>query len=128
MRLISIILVLIIGAATTASAQVTDVIRGRVTGPDSMPLQGVNVRATSYIGGVAKTTTTDKNGRFTIVFINGEGDYWLDYVKLGFAPRRFEVKKIGDEDEEIKVFSKEEALKLPDLFPNHAAIVARILK
>ena len=97
-RLLSIISILIFAAVKSASAQVTDVIRGRVTGPDSMPLQGVNVRATSYAGGVAKTTTTDKNGRFTIVFINGEGDYWIDYVKLGFAPRRFEVKKIGDEE------------------------------
>jgi hypothetical protein len=97
-RLLSILLILIFTAAEPASAQVTDVIRGRVTGPDSMPLQGVNVRATSYVGGITKTTTTDKNGRFTIIFINGEGDYWLDYMKLGFAPRRFEIKKIGDEE------------------------------
>src|SRR5688572_23325083 len=88
---------LVCGAARVY-AQQTDVIRGRVTGPDSLPIEGVSVRATSYQGNVQKTATTDKGGRYTIVFINGEGDYWLDFVKIGYAPRRFEVKKIGDEE------------------------------
>src|SRR4051812_10139383 len=95
--IILLFLTLIAAVPTSVSAQVTDVIRGRVTGPDSLPLQGVNVRATSYAGGVARNAMTDKNGRFTIIFLNGEGDYWLDFIKLGFAPRRFEIKKIGDE-------------------------------
>ena len=43
-------------------------------------------------------TTTDKAGRFTIVFINGEGDYWLDFAKIGYAPKRFEIKRLGDEE------------------------------
>ncbi len=81
-----------------ASAQQTDVIRGTVTGPDSLPVSGVEVRATSYAGGVTKTAQTDKSGRYMIAFINGEGDYWLDFRKLGYAPRRFEVKRIGDEE------------------------------
>jgi hypothetical protein len=63
-----------------------------------MPIQGVNVKATSYAGSVAKTAITDKSGRFTIIFINGEGDYWLDFTKIGFSPRRFEIKKVGDEE------------------------------
>ena len=84
--------------ATTATAQTTDVLRGRVTGPDTTSLKDVTVRATSYAGGVTKTATTDKAGRFTIVFLNGEGDYWLDFTKIGFAPKRFEVKRVGDEE------------------------------
>ena len=39
-----------------------------------------------------------RRGRFTIVFINGEGDYWLDFTKVGYAPKRFEIKRIGDEE------------------------------
>src|SRR5438128_6793162 len=78
--------------------QQTDVIRGRVTGPDSSALDGVSVKATSYHGNVSKTATTDRAGRFTIVFINGEGDYWVDLTKLGYAPKRFETKRIGDEE------------------------------
>lgn len=85
-------------AARAVRAQTTDVLRGRVIGPDSLPVQGVDVRATSYSGGVVKTTKTDKGGRYTLVFINGEGDYWLDFRKLGLAPKRFELKKIGDEE------------------------------
>lgn len=84
--------------AAPLGAQQTDVIRGRVIGPDSAPIQGANVRATSYAGGVMKTATTDKRGSYTIVFINGEGDYWLDFTKIGFAPKRYEIKRIGDEE------------------------------
>src|SRR3954470_9793399 len=76
----------------------TDVIRGRVMDPDRRPIEGVAVRAISYQGQITKTAATDKNGRYTIIFINGEGDYWLDFRKLGFAPRRFELKKLGDEE------------------------------
>jgi hypothetical protein len=81
-----------------ADAQTTDVIRGRVTGPDNTPLEGVRVRATSYYGAVTRPGTTDKNGVFTIHFINGEGDYWVEFAKIGFAPQRREVKRIGDEE------------------------------
>jgi len=86
-------------SAVTASAQVsTDVIRGRVTDMDAHAVEGVDVRATSYRGQVTKRATTDKGGRFTIIFVNGEGDYWLDFRKLGFALKRFEVRKVGDEE------------------------------
>jgi hypothetical protein len=94
-----------------AGAQVTDVIRGRVTSgagataargggaaADTTGLQGVHVKATSYAGGVTKTATTDKTGRFTIMFINGEGDYWIEFTRIGFAPQRREIKRIGEEE------------------------------
>ncbi|MGH7618952.1 MAG: carboxypeptidase-like regulatory domain-containing protein, partial [Gemmatimonadaceae bacterium] len=86
-------------APRVARAQVsTDIIRGRVTDADQHAVQGAEVKATSYVGQVSKTATTDKSGRFTIIFINGEGDYWIDVRKLGLQPRRFEVKKVGDEE------------------------------
>jgi hypothetical protein len=97
--------VLVIAAVTLAPARAvwaqgsTDVIRGRVTDADSSrAIQGVEVKATSYRGGVSKTATTDRTGRFTIIFIDGEGDYWVYLRKLGFAPKRFEIKKVGDEE------------------------------
>jgi hypothetical protein len=96
--LIGIVVLAMTCLASGASAQQTDIIRGRVTGPDSLPAPGVEVRATSYLGNVSRTATTDRTGLFTIYFLNGEGDYWLDFRKLGLAPRRFEVKKIGDEE------------------------------
>lgn len=84
--------------AHPAFAQQTDIIRGRVTGPDTMPVKGVTVTATSYQGNVSKKAATDKNGRFTIIFVNGEGDYWLEFRAIGFTPKRFEIKRVGEEE------------------------------
>jgi hypothetical protein len=91
-------ILLAIGAHASFAQVSTDIIRGRVTDPDAHPVQGVEVKATSYQGRITKTATTDKGGRFTIIYINGEGDYWLDFRKLGFATKRFEIKKLGDEE------------------------------
>ncbi len=84
-------------AAPLLGQQPTDIIRGRVTGPDSLPIAGARITATSYQGNVAKSAESDKAGRFQLIFVNGEGDYWIDVAKLGFARRRFEIKKVGDE-------------------------------
>ncbi len=75
-----------------------DVIRGRVTGPDSLPIENVVVTATMISGNVNRTSRTDKNGRFTITFPGGDGDYWVSFGALGYAARRFQVKRIADED------------------------------
>jgi hypothetical protein len=83
--------------ASAASAQ-ADIIRGRVTGPDSLPIESVVVTATSISGGVNRTARTDKSGRFTITFPGGDGDYMMSFAALGYAARRFEVKRVADED------------------------------
>jgi hypothetical protein len=91
---------LAVSAATpAASQQSTDIIRGRVTGPppDTLPIAGARITATSYQGNVSKTAQTDKNGRFQVIFVNGEGDYWIEVAKIGFNRRRFEIRKVGDE-------------------------------
>ncbi len=88
------------GLALVAPAQAqqqTDIIRGRVTGPDTLPIQGARIEATSYQGNITKSATTDRSGRFQIIFVNGEGDYWLEVSKIGYNRRRFEIKKVGDE-------------------------------
>ncbi len=84
-------------SSSALAQQPTDIIRGRVTGPDSLPIVGARVTATSYIGNISKAADTDRGGRFQVIFINGEGDYWIEVVKLGFVRRRFEIKKVGDE-------------------------------
>jgi hypothetical protein len=80
------------------SAQSADIIRGRATDAQGQGIPEVNVRATSYAGRVMKTAKTDKNGRYTIIFVNGEGDYWMEFAKLGYALKRFEIRKVGDEE------------------------------
>ena len=79
-------------------AQQTDVIRGRVAGPDSAALEGVNVTVTSISGNVSRTARTDSKGRFTVTFPGGDGDYMITFASLGFAAKRFEVKRSADED------------------------------
>ncbi|HSA55930.1 MAG TPA: carboxypeptidase regulatory-like domain-containing protein [Gemmatimonadaceae bacterium] len=81
-----------------AEAQQADVIRGRITTRDDQAIQGASVRATSIPGNVTRTATTDRTGRFTITFPAGEGDYWITVSAVGFAPRRFELKRVADED------------------------------
>ena len=81
-----------------AAAQQTDVIRGRVTGPDNRPIEGVQVTATSLSGGVNRNARTNADGRFTITFPGGDGDYIVTMNRIGFAPRRFQVKRTADQD------------------------------
>ena len=82
----------------TAGAQGVDVIRGQVTGPDDVPIENANVTATSVSGNVNRYARTDRNGRFTITFPGGEGDYFMSYTAIGFTPRRFEIKRTADQE------------------------------
>ncbi len=87
-----------LGAARPARAQGADVIRGQVVGPDSTPVANVEVSATSISGNVTRSARTGKDGRFTITFPNGDGDYLVSYNAPGFALKRFEVKRTADQD------------------------------
>ena len=92
-------LVLVVVATTqTVAAQSVDIIRGRVIGPDSQPIVGVLVTATTLTGNVSRIQRTDKNGRYTISFPGAEGDYWVSFTSVGLAQRRYELKRLADED------------------------------
>ena len=75
-----------------------DIIRGRVIGPDDQPIVGVIVTATSVSGNVSRRARTGRDGRFTIAFPGGDGDYFVSYQAIGFGPRRFQVKRTADQD------------------------------
>ena len=96
-RILLPLLGLVFGGAAL-HAQQADVVRGRVIGPDSLPIEGANVTVTSVTGNVNRRARTDKNGRFTVTFPNGDGDYFVAFAALGFATKRFEVKRVGDEE------------------------------
>jgi hypothetical protein len=87
-----------LAAGAPLAAQGVDVIRGQVTGPENQPLENANVTATSVTGGVNRSARTDGNGRFTITFPGGEGDYFMSYTAIGYTPRRFEVKRTADQE------------------------------
>jgi hypothetical protein len=84
--------------AAVVSAQDVDVIRGTVTAADGTPIDDVKVTATSISGNVNRTARTDRNGRFTITFPGGEGDYMVDFSAIGYGPRRFQVKRTADQE------------------------------
>jgi len=86
------------GAVPAVAAAQVDVIRGRVTGPDSAAIENATVTATTLSGNVSRSTRTDRNGRYTITFPGAEGDYMVTFNALGFTPRRFEVKRVADEE------------------------------
>jgi hypothetical protein len=87
-----------LSAPRESTAQQADVIRGRVTGPDSTAIENVTVTVTSISGNVSRTARTDRNGRFTVTFPGGDGDYMVSFAAMGFAAKRFEVKRTADEE------------------------------
>ena len=100
-RILLIVVALVVAtlaSASRATAQGVDVIRGVIAGPDNAPIENANVTATSVQGGVNRTARTDRNGRFTITFPGAEGDYFVNVTALGYAPKRFEVKRTADQD------------------------------
>ena len=81
-----------------AAQQTADLIRGRVTSEDGQPIAGVQVTAVSYFGGITKTARTNRDGRYSITYPNGEGDYWLAFAAIGYQGQRIEVKRLADEE------------------------------
>lgn len=99
-RLLGFLALTIAGVAAmprTALAQ-TDVIRGKVTNTEGLPLPGVRVTATSIPGNVTREARTNNQGAFQIAFAGGPGDYIMGYALIGYAFRQFEVKRLADED------------------------------
>lgn len=101
MRRISLLVAVIIGAALShpadAAAQ-TDVIRGQITGPDKAPVPSATITVTSISSNVTRAARTDKNGRFSVAFPGNDGDYFVSVAAMGFAAKRFEVKRNADEE------------------------------
>src|SRR5438093_8381763 len=100
-RLWPLVVALAAVGAQAVGAQVgttTDIITGTVTGPDSQPLAGAVVVATSVETRVSHQRTSDANGRFTIVFPDGGGRYELTARFMGMAAVQVNVARQADED------------------------------
>ena len=100
-QLLSLCFVLVLaclGGPRHLTAQQVDVIRGRVTGPENQPLPDVTVVVTSISGNVNRTARSDRQGRFTVTFPGGDGDYIVSLTLLGYGAKRFEIKRAADED------------------------------
>ncbi len=87
----------VLAGAPSLHAQ-SDVIRGRILAPDNQPIERATVTVTSIAGNISRTARTDKNGRYQIAFPGDEGDYFVNVAALGFAAKRFEIKRTADQE------------------------------
>src|SRR3569623_1166098 len=88
-----------------ARAQVgstTDILTGEITGPDGKPLAGATVDATALDGQITRHATTGNNGRYTILFPDGGGQYRVTVRFLGMAPITFVDTRQADEDRLVR--------------------------
>jgi hypothetical protein len=86
-----------IGALGAPVQAQTDLIRGRVIDTEGQPVANVRVTATSLPGNVTRTTQSNAQGAFQIVFPGGTGDYIMGYAHASFAFRQMQVKRLADE-------------------------------
>lgn len=84
--------------ARPAQAQQVDVVRGRVTSPEGQPVTGALITVTTVSGDVSRQARTDQNGRFMVTIPGGDGDYFVQVAAIGFLAKRFEVKRVADEE------------------------------
>jgi hypothetical protein len=88
-------------AAAPVRAQVgatTDIITGTVVGPDNRPIAGATVEVTSVETEVTRRKTTNDQGKYTLLFPDGGGQYRITVRHLGMLPVTFAVAKEADED------------------------------
>ncbi len=76
----------------------SDVIRGRITGSDSLPLEGARVTVTSIVTTIARPARTDKNGRFTVIFPGADGHYVVSVSMIGYVLKTFELRRTAEQD------------------------------
>nr|MCU0623300.1 carboxypeptidase regulatory-like domain-containing protein [Gemmatimonadaceae bacterium] len=89
------------GLASTAAAQIgttTDLIVGRVTGPDSQPIAGARVEITSLASGAVRRLTTRPDGRFSLLFREGGAQFRLTVTAIGRAPASMIIARRPDDD------------------------------
>src|SRR5579862_7994072 len=78
-------------APVVARAQVgstTDIITGKISGPPpgNQPLSGATVIVTSIDTHISRSRVTNSDGRYTVVFPDGGGEYRVEIHAIGFSP------------------------------------------
>ena len=75
-----------------------DIIRGQVLGPDSLPQQAARITVVSLVNQAQRTTTTNDEGRYTVIFPGGGGDYLVTIQIIGMQPVQQQLRRELDED------------------------------
>src|SRR3954452_24501259 len=103
LRIAIIVAALISPSAMSAQVgSTTDIVMGRVTGPEGQPIAGARVAVTSTETQITRNKTTDADGRYSIVFPDGGGSYTVAVTYIGYAPQRFALSRVSDEDRLVR--------------------------
>jgi len=89
-------------ASAAQVGSTTDILTGVISGPDNHPLAGATVDAMATDGQITRHATTGNNGRYTILFPDGGGQYRVTVRYLGMAPFAFVVARQADEDRLVR--------------------------
>src|SRR5687767_447951 len=92
------IVLLLLAVAGTASAQESDVLTGRVLGPDGKPVVGARVEVMSIETEITRSSLTNEQGRYMIQFPDGGGRYLLRISYIGLADFIRTVAREGSEE------------------------------
>ncbi|GAC1516895.1 MAG: hypothetical protein NVS1B4_14930 [Gemmatimonadaceae bacterium] len=76
----------------------TDILTGRITGPDGQPIAGAAVEVTSLESQITRRHLSNGDGHYTVVFPDGGGQYRLSVRYIGFLPVIRTVARQADED------------------------------
>ncbi len=90
-----------LGVPATSRAQVgstTDIITGKVTGPQGEPIAGARVEVMSLETQVTRFRTTNDKGQYTLLYPDGGGQYRVTFKAIGMAPQTLTVNRQADED------------------------------
>jgi hypothetical protein len=101
LRAVSCLLVLAAAGPRPSAAQIgvaTDILTGQVRSADGVPVRGATVEAYSLETQVTRRTTTDQNGRYTVLFTDGGGQYRMTVRAIGFQPLQETIYRMSDED------------------------------
>ncbi|MEO7965339.1 MAG: carboxypeptidase-like regulatory domain-containing protein, partial [Gemmatimonadaceae bacterium] len=92
----------LISIPRVAHAQVgstTDIITGTVVRAEgNLPLEGANVEVMSIESNVTRRARTNAQGKFTVLFPDGGGQYRVIVRSLGLSPSTVNVARQADED------------------------------
>ena len=87
--------------AAPAGAQIgatTDIITGTVKAENAQPIKDATVEVTSLETNVTRRARTNAQGRYTILFPDGGGEYRVVIRAIGLAPATSEIRRVADED------------------------------
>jgi hypothetical protein len=76
----------------------TDIITGTVRAENGPPIRDASVEVTSLESNVTRRARTNAQGRYTVLFPDGGGEYRVTIRAIGLAPATSEIRRIADED------------------------------